>query len=119
MTRFITSPDKPEDLHNAILLVDFSADEIAEAVYTCKTCEKDFDVFLFSPADRDRDWLDWAFAHSDTCIVNLSNATNMLVKAQFLSHKKTFGVGILEIVPKKKLNNLPDYFKKQDNDGKK
>jgi len=119
LTRFITSPDKPEDLHNVILLVDFSADEIAEAAYACKVCEKDFDVFLFSPVDKDRDWLDWVFAHADCCIVNLSTATNMLVKAQFLSYKKTFGVGTLELVPKKKLESLPEYFKKQDNDGKK
>lgn len=118
MTRFITSPDQPTDLHNTILLVDFSADEIVETVYMCKTCEKDFDVFLFSPVDNNRDWLDWAFALSNTCIVNLSNATNMLVKAQFLSHKKTFGVGLLELPMKKKIDSLPEYFKKQDNDRK-
>jgi hypothetical protein len=119
MTRFITSPDRPTDLQNAILLVDFSADEIAEAAYACKTCEKDFDVFLFSPVDKDRDWLDWAFAQSQACVVNLNVATNMLMKAQFLSNKKTFGIGVLEIVPRKKLTALPEYFRQQDDDRKK
>lgn len=118
MTRFITSPDRPIDLENTVLLVDFSEDEIAATAYTCKICQKDFDVLLFSPYDKDRDWLDWAFSKSEQCIVNLNQPSNLLIKAQFLSHKKTYGIGVLEIVPKKKLDNLPEYFLKKDNDRK-
>lgn len=112
MSRFITPPDLPVLENQAILLVDFSYDDIEQVAMHCKEDENDYDIMLYSPDEHSRDWLDWAFIHCDKCVVNLKYTMNTMIKAQMIVMPKTLYVGELDFIPNRRIRSPIEIFKK-------
>jgi hypothetical protein len=114
MTRFISPPDIVELEGKSVLLVDFPYSDIEKVAVQCMNIQQDFDILLYSPNDSNRDWLDWAFAICDNCVVNLDYTINTLIKAQMVIMPKTYYVGNLDIIENRRIDSLDEYFKNYD-----
>lgn len=90
-SNFITAPDfLPMSISHSIVLVDAPIEDIETIALVCKTCPKDFDIYL-GDSSSNIEWLVKVAKSAD--VVLMYNEPDNEVKTAFKANSKTYVIG--------------------------